>query len=314
MIPKNRVCQVCSSELSKAPIVLDCLHCLCSLNCLESLVDSQLSGNLGNFANLACPCSERISRSVVIEAYGGQANFKVISKEVSKKFEPKLTCPICESELPASSFITLECDHRYCEDCIRMSIEILISEGSVGDSIVCPMCDNVIYYMIIINLIDEGTKEKYDDFLIRRIPPNKGERYITCQGRAGVNCKYSAFVSVYRDEFKCPVCEATFCLKCNMDVHPKLSCEQKKAMDSSENSMFKEFLDTGVMKICPWCNTPVMKDEKCKYVTCKCGENSFFCWDCLKKLKSKHEAHQCVSPEIRSNIFKAFIKKIFRIF
>lgn len=314
VIPKKRVCQVCSSELSKALIVFDCSHCLCSLDCLKSLVDSQLSGNLGNYENLTCPCSAKISCSVIIEAYGGRDNFRRIINEISKMFEIKLTCPICGSELPASSFITLECDHRYCSDCIQMSIEILISEGRVGKEIICPECEKVVDPMIIYNLIDAETREKYDDFLLRSLDSNPGERYIRCIGKAGVNCKYGTFVSVDRDEFKCPVCEATFCPKCKMNVHPKISCEQKKAMESSENSVFKEFLESGVMKLCPWCTTAVMKDEKCKYVTCDagCGGKNFFCWDCLKKLKSKHEPHQCVTQDVISNRIKGFFKNILR--
>lgn len=308
-------CQVCASELSPNPITLDCSHCLCSQNCMQSLVDSQLSGNLMNYSNLTCTCSAKISRSVIIEAYGGQSNFSKILNDISKKFEPKLQCPICESELPASSFITLECDHRFCVDCIQMSIEILISEGRVGNEIICPMCSKVVDPLIIINLIDEETKEKYDDFLLNSLDAKPGEIYLRCIGRPGVNCKFGTFVSVDREVFECPVCNVKFCPKCKFDLHPKMTCEQKKAMESKDNSMFKEFLDDGTMKICPWCTTPVMKDEKCKYVTCDagCGGKRFFCWDCQKKLQSKHEPHQCVSKDVISNRIKGFFKGIFRI-
>ena len=79
--------------------------------------------------------------------------------------------------------------------------------------------------------------------------------------------------------------------------------------------MFEEEMKMGIMKFCPWCNIPVMNDEKCKYVTCDagCGGKKNFCWDCLKKLNSKHEAHQCKTRDIRLNRLKEVLKRLFRL-
>lgn len=311
VMPIKLQCHLCCSELSSNPIYLNCSHALCSQHCLQSLFNTQLSGNLNKFSNLTCTCSVKISSSIIFEAYGGKNKFF----ELLKQFEPNILCHICARELPASSFITLKCEHRFCVDCIQQFIEFLISEGRVGDEIACALCQKDIDPLIILDLLDEETKNKYNSFLISKLTLGPGEILVKCIGRPGRNCEYCIIVSIDRDEFECPECKIKFCPKCKLDVHPKLTCEQKKAIESKENSEFKELIENGTMKICPWCAAQIIKDNGCKYMTCKsekCNGKRSFCWDCNKKLESKHEAHSCVSKEIFSNRLKAFFKKIFR--
>ena len=312
----NRVCILCgreSTESAEPMILLDCGHDLCSLQCLQVLIDNQLDGNLGKYDTLKCQCGQKISGQCVKTAFGGEVKFRKVLTEVCKKFEPKLDCPICGEKLPASDFITLECDHRFCVNCITMSIEILIQEGNVGNQIMCPDCQKVVDPHIIINLIDPETKEKYDDFLLRSLDAEPGTRYVCCIGKPGVNCKFSMFISVDREVVNCEVCGASFCPKCKNEPHPKMTCEQKKKFMNFSDPYLKSQLEAGIMKLCPWCNTPVMKDDACKYVVCiaeQCGGKTFFCWDCGIKLMSKHEPHPCVTKDVISNRFKAFFKKL----
>jgi hypothetical protein len=310
---KERSCMICGSVIGSVATILDCKHCICSQKCIESLISDQLEGNLTKYDILHCKCGKKISTKITRRAFGGDEIFFKLLSEVSKKYEPKLSCPICGVELPVSDFITLECDHRYCKDCISMSIEILIKEGNVGNEINCPECQKIVDPHIILGLIDESTREKYDDFLLRSLDAKSGERYVRCKGSPGINCKFSQFISVDREIFECPVCNAKFCPKCNNDPHPKLNCEQKKNLVALSDPYIKEQIEQGVMKICPWCSIPVMKDEACKYVTCAtdvCSGKNFFCWDCGSKLLTKHQVHDCVTKDVISNRIKGFFKKL----
>jgi hypothetical protein len=279
---------------------------------MKVLIDNQLGGNLGKYDCLKCQCGEKISTKCTKAAFGGDEKFRQALNEVSKEFEPKIECTICFEEKHISDFKTLECEHRYCIDCLKMGIEIMIQDGIVGDQIMCEKCKTVVDPHIIINLIDPETKEKYDDFLLRSLDAEPGTRYVRCIGKPGVNCKFSMFISVDREVFNCEVCGVSFCPECKNEPHPKMTCEQEKKVKNFSDPYIRSQLEAGVMKLCPWCNEPVMKDDACKYVTCiteQCAGQKFFCWDCKKRLMKKHEIHKCRTKDIFWNRVKAFIKK-----
>ncbi|OMJ76320.1 hypothetical protein SteCoe_24346 [Stentor coeruleus] len=315
-ISKKRGCEQCFKPLEgiKNTIDLPCNHKICSEACYKLRVKDCIDENLLRADTLTCPCGELIPKRITVGVYGGQGKFSEYINRLSIMFEPKLMCGICGSEYPASKFITLNCDHRFCIDCVKMLLDYLINDGKVGDQITCGECNNPVDPQIIYTIIDEDTKEKYDTFLMKNLQAVSGESYVVCIGKPGVNCNYAQFISVDRDSYTCPECGVSFCPKCKLNVHPKITCEQQKILQSTDDPMIKEAINNGTMRLCAWCTTPVERSKGCKYITCEsefCKGKRYFCWDCNAKLTKKHEEHECVSEDVISNKIKKFIRNLF---
>jgi len=59
------------------------------------------------------------------------------------------------------------------------------------------------------------------------------------------------------------VCNKKYCLKCNDDSHDS-TCEayrQWKKENGMADDKFQELIDSGVLKLCPHCNTRTQKTE-----------------------------------------------------
>ena len=295
---KQIKCKVCKNLIKKAFIVLPCSHIICSVECFIILKENFPNINTKSSFQLKCKCKSLIPEEI---------SNKLLNPSIAlnQSPEPVLKCGICTEFLIASKFITLECDHRYCKSCTKEYLEALINDGKIGNDLSCPECGRPVDFQIIFDNLDKKTQEKYQKFLIRDIKVKEGEVFVSCIGRPGVDCEYSQIISADREDYSCPSCNTRFCPKCKLDVHPSMSCKQRKMIENNEDSFIKESLANGTMFLCPWCEVPIEKDlSGCKYMTCKshvCKSKKFFCWDCKKKLNKFHEKHLCVTPEVPTN-------------
>lgn len=304
--PKIQKCKFCKGKLRSNSFILNCKHWVCSTNCFKKLAKNQIGDDLILYDKLKCLCQEQIKRKITIKVFGGPEKFRQLQQISFENHEPIFSCLICGEEKKMREFITLECEHRYCKDCVKGHLDTKISEGQVGIDITCPECNKPVDYHIIISILDEEMKSKYEKYLLLQLSGKRDDILVSCIGRPGVNCDYIQFVSKDRDDYTCPQCEARFCPKCKSDVHPTQTCEQNAFIKVfSDIPYIKEALENGSMALCPWCNEPIEKDPKgCKYMTCrsaKCKAKRYFCWDCKKKLLKFHEVHDCRTPEIETN-------------
>ena len=317
VIPISDNCIHCGNHLfPSTKIPLSCNHYICTGNCYNTLIKSQIDGNLSLYNQLACPCGAKIPKTITTQVFGGEEIFTKTLIATSVQFEPMIVCNICGENYRAGEFITLDCDHRYCKTCITSQVKILVDEGKVGNEISCPECQKPVEPLIIFNILDPETKDKYDKFLLRSLEGKKGEVFISCVGKPGVECEFGQFVSVDRVDYTCPVCGANFCPKCKEDVHLKITCEDQKIAKKYKDLGIEEFIKNGTMQFCPWCTAVVEKNDGCKYITCKsneCKSVRFFCWDCRTKLKVVHEEHKCTTKDVISNRIKRWFKNIFSI-
>ena len=303
----NRNCILCYRESTESTIVLECGHYFCSLNCIQVLIEDQLGGNLGKYDSLKCQCGEKFPTKCIKAAYGGEEKFREILNEVCRRFEPQLECPICFDNLPASDFITLGCEHRYCVNCLKLSTKLLLQDGHYFEDIKCYKCAHVIDPYIILALIDSETKQQYENFLLEKFSAEPKTMYVRCIGRPGINCKFGMFIPVDQEVFNCEVCNASFCPKCKNKPHPTITCEQMCISDP----YFKSQIDAMIMKPCPWCNYPVFEKKTCKYITCnseQCQGKNSFCWDCGIKLS---EMHSCDTNEVLIHRYRTLFRNIF---
>lgn len=307
-IPKPTACIQCS-EVKICGIRLLCKHWICSPECFHSLIASQTENRIDKHSICVCPtCKSKIPRELIKDLYGGDENLRKAIRVCSRQFEPKILCEFCYMEKPAGDFITLNCDHRACEDCMKSFVESFIIEGKTGKDISCPQCLMEIDYNIIVNVVDQETRDKYDRFLLRRIETVlRNEVYLKCISRPGVNCDNAEFISVDREEYHCPKCEAHFCVKCKENWHPKMTCQQYQIMKGIDPGIQND-IKNDLATYCPWCNALIYKDGGCKYITCaseSCKKEKFFCWDCKTKLNTVHQVHPCHTPDVISNKIKA---------
>ena len=64
--------------------------------------------------------------------------------------------------------ITLECDHRYCIDCIKnYFIERIMSSNVSEEELICPDCGKSVDHNIIKGVVPEKTFENYLNFAFR---------------------------------------------------------------------------------------------------------------------------------------------------
>jgi IBR domain, a half RING-finger domain len=314
---KYRLDQVCSyCQITKPPkYKLSCEHFLCSDNCFNSLISEKTEGMLERYSLVACKvCCVKIDKELLIKLYGSEENFRREINISSKRFEKKLSCGCCSLDKPVSEFVTLECEHRMCKECFKEYLKVLVSEGKVGEDVLCFECSKTIDYNIIVHALDIEMREKYDKFMLRKLEATfKNEVYIAC---IGLDCEFGQFISVDREEYTCPECKTSFCAKCKKNLHPRLTCEQFKNRERIDPGTRKA-IESGLAYFCPWCDVYILKDGGCKYITCAssfCQEKRGFCWDCKTKYKivnkEKHPIHPCHTPDVISNK----IKNVCRIF
>ena len=294
--------EVCSHRL-------ECGHEICTDLCFQKMVLLKTDDHLEKYDRVTCPaCLAKVSPEKIKTAFGGPESFRKELIKNSKKYEPKLLCELCYSERPSSDFVTLDCNHKYCGDCIKGYLIVSINEGKVGSSLTCFEDETPIGYYTVLDNLEDDMKEKYEKFLLRSIEAiRNNEVYIQCIGKPGIECEYAEFISVDREIYECPRCSASFCAKCKGEPHPKLSCRQYKRLQM-ENPSYQELIIEGQASYCPWCDVFIIKDGGCKYIACQseeCKKNKhYFCWDCKAKLTEKHGVHPCSTPDVISNKLK----------
>jgi len=86
------------------------------------------------------------------------------------------------------------------------------------------------------------------------------------------------------DEINCFSCKISFCKKCNrIPYHKNKTClevelEEKK----TENSLYiNSLIEKNIMKLCPNCKTPIMKDNGCNKMKCQYCHIKW-CWLCFE--------------------------------
>lgn len=159
------MCFVCDRKLGSEEVALLCGHRLCSPSCFTSYLQSQ-----GERMAVCRHCLEPVMQVEETKSLLDYSN--------RPKHKPKFTCDICTDEYLVESSITLECDHRFCIDCITSHVENLLDEGKVESSQVkCPKqeCPCEISYNEAKNLLNPAQFERLDKLMATKSLPNFGE-------------------------------------------------------------------------------------------------------------------------------------------
>lgn len=157
---KGRFCALCEQYIRSDSdhIQLNCspdCYC-CDLNCLRSVVDLQRRAGWHLIYEGKCRnCGNGLPRSAVHQFYDPEEVQRLADE--SFREERMLACNICGEEYAASQMVTLQCNHRFCKDCMTGHLEALIQSGQVvAEKTICPQrgCNQEIEEIIIFSLVD----------------------------------------------------------------------------------------------------------------------------------------------------------------
>ncbi|CAD8115300.1 unnamed protein product [Paramecium primaurelia] len=189
-------------------------------------------------------------------------------------------CLICfESYDVESSAITLECDHRFCKQCIQEQIYSQMDIGKFKENdLVCPQCHKSIDFHII-QYCAPDCSQKINDLRVKNLDNNaSNERLVRCPGKG---CPEQYYISFYLEFPTCITCKLQFCANGCDKVHQGMTCDQyqKKTRTKQEKGLVS----------CPKCKIQIFKDGGCNHMTCKCKYE--FCFVCSKPYKPKRECN-----------------------
>ena len=300
-------CQNTKCNSPNSLLELSCGDTYCT-NCIKSLALKQTNNTLAD--KVTCPrCKQFIFSHFIDQAFGGSAAVKRIIEKASEEAilkllneeevvrqKPKFKCELCYSVIHVEEGITLDCEHRFCESCIKGYIEFKISNNEVGeDQMVCPQCQqSEIQQPIIKAITSPELYDKYEKFTMMIIKPmNPKEIKKTCPF-----CEAVYYIHKKSKEITCIVCKKTYCPQCNQ-THSLMSCEdyakmqEKKKKDKDEIDEVKQ--DLGQFAQCPCCKEGMVLAKGCKFIKCRwpqCARKPFFCFVCGKELRrNQHYNH-----------------------
>ncbi|OMJ79297.1 hypothetical protein SteCoe_20719 [Stentor coeruleus] len=292
-------CTECNTEPLEINLECECKLCL---NCCKNMIRDFLYKEDPTKDPVCDKHNIIIPRMYVYQVFGGQ-NFFI--KEQTKAIDylilsPKFVCEICLIEFSVNQSITMDCDHRFCYNCIKYYINTKMVDSSSANKIGCPKCELPISYDTLKNNSDPDIFERYLKFSVMAyLPEDKEEVMKWC-----INCDFGCTISKDVVDFKCPNCHSEYCPKCNKK-HFMSECEnlrfiksanELKAMFFENDEFFINFMRDNIK--CPNCGEAIQKVSGCNFLTCvwpRCKGISF-CAICNKILtKNQHYSHYKIS-------------------
>ena len=301
------------SQLS-AGIILNCSpqHFFCSPECLQrhSLVST--NGTLLDLQYVCCPrCLSQIDQKTISEAFQGKLESiqsDACDKALKALLDPaslaqlsaKFTCEICLMDYKVEEGITLNCDHRFCLECIRQHISLLIDSAQVSDDdLKCPKCVEPITSYEVEDIAGPDLYSKYEKFKLRSLKLTELEENEALFHCPGMDCEYFCIVDKGNEEFECPKCSFKCCPHCKEKTHEGFTCEEFKTWkkeNSEADKLFDQLLEEEGLLKCPECEAVVQRISGCQYMVCSstaCRGKTFFCYECGIKLAGDHAPHDC---------------------
>ena len=120
-----------------------------------------------------------------------------------------------------SELRTLDCDHRFCTECINQHLVSIIRNGTIGN-MSCPQagCPTQVDYYIIKACLDPADFDRYEKFSVKEELKDGNEILYTC------DCNESILIPKDLKFFQCLSCHKKVCLKCNIDHAEDITCDE----------------------------------------------------------------------------------------
>ncbi|XP_015177005.1 PREDICTED: ranBP-type and C3HC4-type zinc finger-containing protein 1-like [Polistes dominula] len=218
----------------------------------------------------------KITDPVQIDSY--QELVALTENNIVPNFEP-FECPICFiSYKPFEGLVLKNCLHTFCKECLSNTVKY-----STDVDIKCPYsdknysCDATIGQCEIKEVLNPIDFNKYLEKSIIHAEAKAGKSAFHCKTP---NCPGWCIYESDVDNFTCPVCKKTNCLRCKM-IHKKSCAEDQfdSSLSNIEKSdiLINQMLDKKDAMLCPQCQAVVMKISGCDSITCTICKTQL-CW------------------------------------
>ncbi|XP_040261799.1 E3 ubiquitin-protein ligase RNF14-like isoform X1 [Bufo bufo] len=227
-----------------------------------------------------------------------------------KAFDSKpFLCNICFMEKLGSECTHFkDCQHVYCNSCLKDYFEIQIKDGQVH-ALNCPepKCTSVATPAQVKDLVGEQLFSRYDRLLLKSSLDLMAD-VVYCPRPS---CQTPVMQEPETTMGICSVCQYAFCILCKMTFHGVSPCkvtaeklvllrgeylaadeEGKKFLEKRygkrviqkavEEMESMDWLEQN-SKCCPRCGTHIQKIDGCNKMTCT-GCKQYFCWICMSSL------------------------------
>ena len=238
---KCRICKVYKEANDDIWKLEACEHKICR-NCLKDYLKISVFSKNTKMSNIICPvrqCHHLIS----LAQFKNMDDFKEINEQISKKekedyeeeknlekpnLSQKITCfedlrhdncEICAYDCEIVDMITLECEHRFCKNCILKYLKMKLNEGLITENhMICPRegCKISINYNILKVNLPKDLFEKYDTLLFKHTVanpqnPNKDKNKFEEITIYCPKCSIEYIIDTNSSFFECVNCKDTYC-------------------------------------------------------------------------------------------------------
>ena len=201
-------------------------------------------------------------------------------------------CVSCYTEFYGAEMVLLDCDHPFCEECIKLLLSVKLESG---DSLQfnCPECDMFIGRDILQRLLTEAEFVRWEKLFIEQSIERDGS-VLFCP-RCSNHAVKDDVDSTLAD---CVSCSFIFCDMCDQAWHPGdcstffvnkrpreqktiLTQKQKDHIRHKEFNAKSEALKLKYFKRCPNCRSWIQRTYGCNHIHCiLCSTD--FCYACGK--------------------------------
>ncbi|OEL29370.1 putative E3 ubiquitin-protein ligase ARI2 [Dichanthelium oligosanthes] len=201
------------------------------------------------------------------------------SKTPSRK---KVTCNVCFEDFFPSAILAMDCGHLFCNACWTGYFVAALDCGKKQIRCMefkCPViCDENMVQRLL-GQKDPAAAERFHEFLLQSyVDDNSAVKWCPSVPHCGRAIRVADAEVEPLCEVECP-CGTNFCFRCAATAHSPCPCamwERWEAKGYGEEENVKWLLAN--TKNCPKCFKPIIKEEGCNLVTCKCGQH--LCWLC----------------------------------
>ncbi|XWV25481.1 hypothetical protein QJ856_gp0278 [Tupanvirus deep ocean] len=195
-------------------------------------------------------------------------------------------CPICYDNLSNYDTTRLDCQHEFCDECLKKYINEKINERE--SSILCPidMCDQPISNYYIVNLV---SSYQYKTYKQNTQSFSSGTSHSMCP-----ECRQICKKDEDNNRIHCSNCDRDYCYICQ-ESHcwGYDDCPNERDINNTLDEIMSA-LGHDDVKPCPICRAIIYREEGCNSMRCKYCKVKF-CWNCLETCSTinRMEEHAC---------------------
>lgn len=207
-------------------------------------------------------------------------------------------CQCCFEKVPEMTGLHMSpgaegCDHVICPECFRRLVSGQIEKKELCTCPLCPAASaSVVPSWLVRSVLGDGMAARLSDVEQIHLGMADGGQIRLwecptpdCRNRRVVDEDWDPQQVPDTERIvNCEFCNKRICVRCNVEEHEGFSCqhfrEWRQANNSSEQS-YAVMMQQGLIKPCPKCATPILKNGGCDHMTCQKCRYEFW-WTSLE--------------------------------